>query len=64
MCVSGCMSLCNRYFNSMTDVVLCMEETRQGELAEKHYKHHLLVRALLCVRGKRLRGEFEQFDWQ
>ncbi|KAK2522983.1 Sfi1 [Columba guinea] len=23
-------------------VVLCVEETRQGELAEKHYKHHLL----------------------
>lgn len=58
------MSLCNRYFNSMTDVVLCVEETRQGELAEKHYKRHLLVRALLCVRGKRLRREFEQFDWQ
>ncbi|NXU29258.1 SFI1 protein, partial [Thalassarche chlororhynchos] len=24
-------------------VVLCVEETRQCELAEKHYKHHLLV---------------------
>ncbi|NXN34383.1 SFI1 protein, partial [Nycticryphes semicollaris] len=35
-------------------VVLCVEETRRLELAEKHYKHHLLVRALLCVRWKRL----------
>ncbi|NWY19528.1 SFI1 protein, partial [Aphelocoma coerulescens] len=29
-------------------VVLCVEEAQQCELAEKHYKCHLLVRALLC----------------
>lgn len=40
--------LCKRYFNSVTDVVLCVEEAQQCELAEKHYKCHLLVRALLC----------------
>ncbi|NWU61791.1 SFI1 protein, partial [Pterocles burchelli] len=34
-------------------VVMCVEETRQWELAEKHYKQHLLVRALLRVRWKR-----------
>ncbi|NXG54844.1 SFI1 protein, partial [Hemiprocne comata] len=34
--------------------VLYVGETRQRELAEKHYRHHLLVRALLCVRWKRL----------
>ncbi|NXS54578.1 SFI1 protein, partial [Brachypteracias leptosomus] len=35
-------------------VVLGVEETQQCELAENHYKHHLLVRALLRVRWKRL----------
>lgn len=39
--------LCKRCFNSVTDVVLCVEETQQWELAEKHHRHHLLVRALL-----------------
>ncbi|NXS08705.1 SFI1 protein, partial [Neodrepanis coruscans] len=35
-------------------VVLCAEETQRCELAEEHYRHHLLVRALLCVRWKGL----------
>lgn len=39
--------VCKRWFNSITDVVLCVEETQQWELAEKHHRHHLLVRALL-----------------
>lgn len=41
--------LCKRCFNSGTDVVLCVEEAQQCEVAEKHYKCHLLVRALLCA---------------
>lgn len=51
------ISLCERYFNSVSDVVLCVEEARQCELAENHYRHHLLVRVLLCTGGKRLWGE-------
>ncbi|NWZ83526.1 SFI1 protein, partial [Poecile atricapillus] len=35
-------------------VVLCVEEAQQCELAEKHYKCHLLVRALLCARWEGL----------
>lgn len=46
--------LFKRYFNSVTDVVLCVEEARQCELAEKHHKCHLLVRALLCARWEGL----------
>ena len=61
MYLPGWVVVCGRYFNSVTDVVLCVEETRQRELAEKHYKHHLLVRALFCVRWKRLWREFEYF---
>ncbi|NXL43700.1 SFI1 protein, partial [Podilymbus podiceps] len=34
-------------------VVLSVEETRQCELAKRHYKHHLLVRGLLHIRWKR-----------
>lgn len=46
--------LCERCFNSVTDVVLSVEEAQQCELAEKHYKCHLLVRALFCARWEGL----------
>ncbi|NXY19534.1 SFI1 protein, partial [Atrichornis clamosus] len=36
-------------------VVLCVEEAQQCELAEKHYKCQLLVRALLCGSWEGLR---------
>lgn len=45
--LSGWVFLCKRCFNSVTDVVLCVEETLQCELAEKHHRHQLLVRAQL-----------------
>ncbi|RMC05984.1 hypothetical protein DUI87_17529 [Hirundo rustica rustica] len=44
------LSLCKRYFNSVTDVVLCVEEAQQCELAEKHYKCHLLELGLKGLR--------------
>lgn len=46
--------LCKSCFNSVTDVVLCVEEAQQCELAENHYKCHLLVRTVLCARWEGL----------
>lgn len=55
--------LCKTYFNSVTDVVLCVEEAQQCELAEKHYKCHLLVRALLCAGWEGLWMSLWHWQW-
>ncbi|KAL2298571.1 hypothetical protein Nmel_015573, partial [Mimus melanotis] len=52
--------LCKRYFNSVTDVVLCVEEARQCELAEKHYKCHLLELGLKGLRQNVLDTRLQQ----
>lgn len=36
-----------------TDMAQCAESRRLRELAEHHYRHHLLVRAVLCLWYKR-----------
>ncbi|KAI1232936.1 Protein SFI1, partial [Lamprotornis superbus] len=48
------------YFNSVTDVVLCVEEARQCELAEKHYKCHLLELGLKGLRQNVLDTHLQQ----